>query len=161
MNDLQSVIIQVISVHLYCWWILLCIVSVSSLSIVNKCNVIAKTITNIYTHDNCNLFNGIIYICTNDNCSKCYDRIYFIYIYLNTSFRLYYLRETPTDWPTNMCHYRRPSSCPSTREASWSSNGRICDVSIQLLWRYLFSSGCGVWSLWEGYDQECLKDYPV
>jgi len=92
-NDLQSVFIQVISVHLYCWWMLLSILSVSSLSIVNKSNVIAQTITNtqsvwvqqhldnqylqiidvflsnyifqlFFTHDNCNLFNGVIYVCT-------------------------------------------------------------------------------------------------
>jgi len=92
-NNLHAIFLQVISVHLYCWLMLLSIVSVSSLSIVKKSNVIAKTITNtlhawlqqhfdnqylqiidvflsnyifqlLFSDDNCNLFNGIIYICT-------------------------------------------------------------------------------------------------
>ena len=45
-NNLHAIFLQVISVHLYCWLMLLSIVSVSSLSIVKKSNVIAKTITN-------------------------------------------------------------------------------------------------------------------
>ena len=92
-TDLQFVFVQVISAHLYCWWMLSSIRSVSSLSIVNKSNVIAKTVRNtqgvwvqqhldnqylqiiyvflsnyifqlFFTHHNFNLFNGITYICT-------------------------------------------------------------------------------------------------